>query len=141
MTDTLLVITGLVTPYSARGLQQTLEPIAQTSQLRRTVNGALIDLSVASLRKYSSTISADDQAPPAFNGIWPGAQVTVDCIAELAYLTSGGSADRTVVPDSSRVDGDWTFYRPRLTMRIVNFTTNFDEWNAAVGWTLSLEES
>ena len=141
MSDTLLVITGLITPYSARGLQQTLEPIQEASQLRRTVNGTLVDLSVPALRKYASTISADDQAVPALNGVWPGAQVTVDCVAELAYLTATGTPERTVVPGSSRVSGSWTFYRPRLTMRIVEYQTQVDEWNAVVGWSMRLEEA
>jgi hypothetical protein len=140
MSDTLLTITGLITPFSARGLQQTLEPIEQATSLRRTVNGSLVDLSVAAFRKYTSTISCTDQRVPALNGAWPGVQVTVDCITELAYVTSGGSAGRTIVPGSSRVEGTFTFYRPRLTMRITNWQTNVDEYGASVGWTLRLEE-
>ena len=43
-----LVISGIdIAPYSARGLTQTLEPIRQSQQLRRTVNGVLIDIGVA----------------------------------------------------------------------------------------------
>lgn len=141
MSDTLLTITGLITPFSARGLQQTLTPIAQAAVLRRTVNGALVDLSVAALRKYASTITCDDQRVPALDGVWPGAQVTVDCVAELAYLTSGGTPKRTVVSSSSRVEGAFTFYRPRLTMLITGYQTSFDEYQAAVGWTLELEEA
>ena len=140
MSDTLLVITGLITPFSARGLRQTITPISQAIQMRRTVNGALVDLSVPAMRKYESTISADDQSVPALNGVWPGAQVTVDCVAELAYLTATGTPDRPVVPDSSRVSGAWTFYRPRLTMRVMEYQTQVDEWNAVVGWTMRLEE-
>lgn len=141
MTDTLLVITGLITPFSARGLRQSLQPISQAGSLRRTVNGLLVDLSVSALRKYASTISCNDQRVPALNGVWPGLEVTVDCVAELAYLTSGGSAERTVVPGSSRVEGSYTFYRPRLTMRVVSYQTNTDEYGADIGWTLDLEES
>ena len=140
MSDTLLVITGLITPFSARGLRQTLSPISQSVQMRRTVNGALVDLSIPQMRKYESTISADDQSVLALNGVWAGAQVTVDCVAELAYLTASGSPERTVVPNSSRVNGAWTFYRPRLTMRIMEYQTQVDEWNAVVGWTMRLEE-
>jgi hypothetical protein len=140
MTETLLTITGLVTPYSARGLDQVLEPIPQASAMRRTVNGALVDLSVPQMRKYRSTITCNDMNAPAIDDVWPGQQVTVDCVAELAYVTSGGSADRTVVPGSSRTSGDFTFYRPRLTMRVRSFQTTTDEWGAAVGWTLELEE-
>jgi hypothetical protein len=141
MSDTKLVIAGLITPFSARGLSQTLEPISQTPWLRRTVNGALVDLSVPAFRKYATTITCEDQAVPALNGVWPGQQVTVDCVVELAYPTSGGTPDRPVVSGSSRVVGSHTYYRPRLTMRVVEYRTSFDEWGAAVGWSLRLEET
>ena len=136
---TVLSFSGLnVPPYSARGLTQTLEPIAQKSQLRRTVNGSLVDLSAPQFKKYRSTISCRDMQAPAFSGLWQGTILTVDCVAELAYLTASGSPERTVV--SSRTDGDYTFYRPRLTMRVVSFNTVQDEYQAEVGWDLSLEE-
>ncbi len=141
MSETLLVITGLLTPYSARGLTQTLEPIAGSAVMRRTVNGALVDLSVAQMRKYRSTISCSDQNAPALGSVWPGALLTVDCVVELAYLTATGAAERPVVAGSSRVEGDWTFYRPQLSMRVVRHTVNRDEWNAEVGWSLELEEA
>jgi hypothetical protein len=140
MSDTLLVIGGLLTPYSARGLRQTLQPISQDNALRRTVNGALVDLTLSAFRKYTSTITASDQSVPALNNVWIGAQVTVDCIVELAYVTSGGSAQRTVVPGSSRVSGAYTFYRPRLTMRIVDYQVELDEWQAEIGWSMRLDE-
>lgn len=140
MSDTLLTITGIVTPYSARGLSQTLEPIAAAGVLRRTVNGTLVNLSDAVLRKYRSTITCDDMDVPALGGVWPGQQVTVGCVAELAYPTSGGSAERPVVAGSSRTEGDFTFYRPQLTMLIRGHTVNVDEYGAAVGWSLELEE-
>lgn len=138
---TLLSISGInIPPYSARGISQTLAPIAGAANLRRTVNGTLVDLSASQFRKYASTISCTDQQHPALNGVWPGVQVTVDCICELSYLTSGGSADRTVVPGSSRTEGLYTFYRPRLIMRVLSYDIQTDEWGAAVGWSLELEE-
>lgn len=141
MSSTLLVISGIaIPPYSARALSQTLFPIAAASQMRRTINGALVDISSSLFRKYGSVISCTDQQHPALNGIWPGLQVTVDCISELSYTTSGGSADRVVVSGSSRTSGTFTFYRPRLTMRVMNYDVNFDEWGASVSWSLSLEE-
>jgi hypothetical protein len=141
MPETVLTITGFgLTPYSARGIQQTLEPIPQSSNLRRTVNGALVDVSAPEFRKYRSVISCDDMNVPAIDGVWPGQQVTVDCVAELSYLTSGGTAQRTVVSGSSRTAGSFTFYRPRLTMRIVNFNQSIDETGAVIGWELELEE-
>jgi len=142
MSDTVLVITGAeITPYSARGLTQTLQPIAAAASLRRTVNGTLVDLSVPEFRKYASQISCDDMAVPALDGIWPGQEVTVDCVAELSYRTAGGTAARPVVAGSSYTEGDFTFYRPQLTMRIIAFDTRKDEWGAVVGWQMQLEES
>jgi hypothetical protein len=138
---TLLAISGInIPPYSARGITQTLAPIASAASLRRTINGSLVDLSASQFRKYASTISCTDQQHPALNGVWPGLQVTVDCVCELSYLTSGGSADRTVVPSTSRVEGAYTFYRPRLTMRVMAYDIQTDEYGASVGWSLQLEE-
>lgn len=139
--ETLLVLTGIgVAPYSARGLEQSLKPISASGQLRRTINGELIDLSETQLRKFSSTISGRDQLSPVTNGIWPGRTVTVSCVAELCYPTSGGSPDRPVVSGSQRVEGDMTYYRPQLTMRVVDWQINEDEWGREVGWSLELEE-
>ncbi len=140
---TLLEITGSnidVTPFSARGLSQQLSPLEQMSNQRRTINGTLIDLAASQFQKYISSISGNDQQSPAFDGNWPGKIVTVDCIVELAYPTSGGSPAKPVVPGSSRVEGDFTFYRPRLTMIIASYQTTLDEWGAIVGWQLDLEE-
>lgn len=136
-----LTLSGIgVPPYSARGASQTLEPIQAAQQLRRTVNGDLIDLSRPEFRKYRSTISCADQQPPAIDGVWPGRVVTVDCITELSYRTSGGAPARSVVPGSSRTEGDYTLYRPRLTMRVVSFSQDTDEYGATVSWSLELEE-
>ncbi|MEJ6845079.1 hypothetical protein V3589_02500 [Sinorhizobium fredii] len=139
--ETLLVLTGIgVAPYSARGLEQTLQPINGAGQLRRTINGTLIDLSESQLRKFTSTISGSDQLSPALNGVWPGETVTVDCIVELCYPTSGGSPDRPVVSGSSRLEGAMTYYRPQLSMRVTDWQIREDEWGREVGWTLQLEE-
>ena len=112
--DTLLVLTGVGVPsYSARGLTQTLEPIEAAAQLRRSINGDLLDLSYGPFRKYKSTISCQDQEPPAFDGVWPGRVITVDCVAELSY-PAGGSPTRPVVSGSARTEGTFVFYRPLL---------------------------
>ena len=139
--ESVLSLSGIgVPPYSARGATQTLEPIDQAAQLRRTVNGALVDLSRSEFRKYRSTISCSDQQPPAVDGLWPGQIVTVGCIAELSYLTSGGSPARMPVGGSVRTEGSYTFYRPSLSMRVVGFSQERDEFGAVVSWSLQLEE-
>lgn len=138
--QTILVLTGMgIAPYSARGVTQTLEPIAAATSLRRTVNGDLADLSVAALQKFKSTISCTDGQSPAVDGIMPGAVLTVDCVCELSYPT-GGTASRTVISGTSRTEEGFVFYRPRLTMRVTSWRLDVDEWDASVGWTLGLEE-
>jgi len=138
---TLLRLSGFgVPPYSARGLSQSYAPIAQAAQNKRTVNGALKDISFPGFRKYASSISGSDQLPPAVDGVWPGLEVTVHCLFELQYLTVGGSPARPVVPGSSRVEGSFTLYRPILVCRINNFSVNTDEYGARISWSMELEE-
>jgi hypothetical protein len=132
-----------VNPYSARGLRGTLSPIALAQgddKLARTVNGSLVDISAPQMRKYRVEIAGDDQAPAALDGLWVGMQVTVDAMVELAYLTAGGTPSRTPVAGSSRVEGDYTYYQPSLIMRVVEWSTDRQEWAAAVSWSLALEE-
>jgi hypothetical protein len=137
---TLLVITGMgFSPYAARGLTQTLQPIEQATLLRRTASGKLVDVSIAQFRKYRSTISCTDHRAPAIDGIWPGMVVTVSCIAELSYPV-GGTPSRPVVADSLREEAGYMFYRPVLVMRVVDVAPSTDEFAAEVAWSLELEE-
>lgn len=135
-----LVITSMnFPPYSTRQATQTLTPIGAITKLARTVNGDLIDLSDAIFKQFSSVISGTDFQVPEFT--WPGTLVTVDCIVELGYLTSGASVIRTPVAGSPRVDGLYTFYRPQLSMRVVGWTDLRNDWTAQNTWTLTLEEA
>lgn len=139
--STILALSGMgVPPYSARGLTQTLEPIQASQNMLRTVNAVLTDISADQFRKYKSTITGADQDPPALEGKWPGMSLVVDCIPELSYITFSDLPDRVVVSGSLREEGDFTFYRPRLTMLIVNFVISKDEYGVQTGWTLELEE-
>lgn len=150
--NTILRLAGVgVTPYSARGLSEALEPIQQSIQLRRTINGVLTDQADALFQKYAVTISGEDQDPPALGNRWPGLQVVVDCITELSVQgsyeestegdTEGSLLGRTPVPGSMRTADGFTFYRPRLTMRVTGFNIERDEWGAVIRWSLALEES
>jgi hypothetical protein len=138
--ETLLVLTGIgLPPYAARGLTQTLDPIEAAGSQRRTVNGTLIDLSLAQFRKYRSTIRGRDQQAPALDGVWPGRVVTVSCVAELCCPSTDTPA-KPVVSGSQRTEGSFIFYRPQLVMQVVGFTIEKDEYGAATSWTLELEE-
>ena len=137
---TVLRLTGIgVPPYSARGLQQTLEPIDMQVNVRRTINGRLRDLSVPQFQKYKSTISGTDQTPPAIDGVWNGKIVIVDCIAQLSF-EEYGQAQREVVEGSEYTEAGFTFYRPRLTMMVLRLTTQRDEYQHTVAWQMDLEE-
>ncbi len=139
--ETLLVISpNGVQPYSARGLTQTLEPIAAAINQRRTVNGALLNLAPTQFQKYKSKISCSDILAPPIDGMFPGLAVAVSCVAELAYLTIGGAPQRPVVAGSSRVEGAFTYYRPQLAMMVTGFSEAEDEYGARVAWSLDLEE-
>lgn len=137
-TDLELIGMG-VTLYSARGLNQTCEPIAASQDLRRTVNGKLIDCSDPIFRKYRTVITCTDQSAPAFGGLHVGAKVTVHCVFEFGY-DAYGAQERPAVPNSEREAGGFAFYRPILECLVVAFSIQEDEWGAQTGWTLELEE-
>lgn len=143
MTDnTLLTLSSIgLTPYSARGLKQTLATINAATQMRRTVNGALTDVADPLFRKYSSTISGSDVDPPPTDLVWPGRTLVVGCIVELSQADSTDLAlGRTPVGGSQRTADGFVFYRPLLTMKVVAWNINKDEWGAVIDWTLNLEE-
>lgn len=136
----LVLSVGGVPLYSARGLDQTLQPIDAAHVTRRTINGTLVDLSVDRFHKYASKISCSDVEAPALDGVFPGMAVTVDCVAELVFKTSGGTPSRTVIAGSARTVGDFTIYRPRLDMMVVGFNQSISEYARTVQWELDLEE-
>jgi hypothetical protein len=138
--DTLLRLDWGIASYSARGLTETLRPDDTSVNLRRTVNGTLVDLSGTQYRKYLLTITCRDLQAPALGGIWPGMAVTVDCVTELVYETHTGGPERNVVAGSQRTADGFTYYRPQLVMRVTGFSLDTDEWGAMVGWTLDMAE-
>jgi hypothetical protein len=139
---TVLRLIGIgVQPYSARGLKQTLTHLDQAANMKRTVNGDLKDISFENFRKYKSTITGDDQTPPNFDKVWPGMPVTVDCVSQLSYSTTGGTPGRAVVPGSDRAEGAHTYYRPRLDMLVTAWNIDEDEYGVQISWSLDLEEA
>lgn len=141
--DTLLTISSFGNMiYQARGLTQTLEPIGAASQLERTINGVLVDLSAPQFRKYQSKITVGDEVEhPPLDNIWPGQEVIVQCAIQLVYpVGRSGSPLRPAVSGSTFTENGFVFYRPVLTMRVRSFEQHLDEWKRQVGWTLDLEE-
>jgi hypothetical protein len=140
--DTLLTISGFGEMlYQARGLHQTLEIIREASQLARTIDGLLIDVSNPQFRKYASKITCSDVNAPPTDNVWPGMEVVVGCAARLCYLVGNpGSPARPVVHGSEYINGHFVFYRPELTMLVRDITLDLDEWNTTISWTMTLEE-
>lgn len=139
--DTLLVLSGIGVPeFSTRAATQTLVPIEASAQLRRTINGELLDVSFDQFQKFKSSITCTDFNPPACDGVWPGRVVLVECVSELCYVT-GGVPSRAPVSGSEREVGAFTFYRPVLSMMVAApIQVQTDEWNAVVQWQMDLEE-
>lgn len=139
--ETLLVISGEgMPPYAVRGVTETLEPIAAAANIRRTVNGDPVSLSAPQFAKYRWAITCSDVQSPAFDAVWLGDVVTVDCISDLGYKTSGGSPARAVVSGSSWTQGAHTYYRPQMTFMITGKSQETDEYGAVVSWSLEGEE-
>lgn len=133
-----------VNPYSARALKGVLQPVDAArglDKLRRTVNGALVDISAPQMRKYRLEVQGSDQAPPLLDGLWVGMVVTVNSHVEMGFITSGGiGAGRLMVPGSERFEGIFTYYCPQFTMRIVELQTQREEWGAVYTWSMTMEE-
>jgi hypothetical protein len=138
---TLLVLDGIGIPlYSARGLTQTIKPIDQAAQTRRTLNGILKDLSYSQFRKLTTTLSCKDQRPPSLNNVWPGTTVTMHCVQRLTYPV-GGTPMRPAVIGSTIQEGDFVSYLPILQVMLVKpWELSTDEWPADVTWQSEWEE-
>jgi hypothetical protein len=139
---TLLAINGLTVPEaSARFVRQSLSEIPQAGSFRRTVNMQLRNVAPpAASGKYKTVVTCTDINAPIWDQLHVGLQVVIDCIPELFYATTGGSPTKSVVPDSTRVFGGVTWYRPRLTMMVTAWGDDMEENEAARSWTLEAEE-
>lgn len=129
-----------VPPYSARGIDQTLDPISLASDVDEDINGIAIDFSAPQFRKYKTEITCTDNEAPALSGVWPGQILTISCVQELGFLTATGSPERPVVDGSLRVSGDFTYYRPILVMRVTGYSAGRPEWAGTINWKLSATE-
>ena len=138
--DTLLVLEGIGIPrWSARALTERFTIIDAANGVTRTINGRGVNWSQTQFRKYNLTITCLDQRIAAFDGIWPGAEVWIDCVTELAYPVYN-SPGRMVVDDSERQEGDFIFYRPRLNCLFLGFSGDTPEWEGRAGWEANFTE-
>lgn len=138
---TFLAINGLTVPEaSARFVRQTLAPISQAGNFRRTVNMQLKNIAPALAQlKYRTVITCSDINAPIWDQLYIGMAVTIDCVPELFYALAGTPA-KTVVPNSTRTFGGVNWYRPRLSMIITDWGSDDDENARIRNWTLAAEE-
>lgn len=74
---------------SDRQIRETLEPIGEASQLRRTINGSLISVGDPSFRKYRISVTSSDLWLPGLDGIWPGDIIDIAAITSLTRVDRG----------------------------------------------------
>jgi len=154
--NTELSIEGLdLPPYAQRGLVQSLTMIDQAKSARRTLNGSLLNVADSQFRKYISSISngsVEATQPPAFDLMYPGQILTVNCIVELCQRLTSTEMDteselsteawlgREAVEGSIRYEDGYVFFRPVLEMMLKDFSFELDEWKSIISWNLELEE-
>lgn len=141
--NTILRLEGIgIPPWSARGISENLEPIDESIDIVRSVNGEAINFGKDQFQKYKWAIGATDQSSPSCAGVWAGRIIQVDCITEHCYPTTAGlPAGVVIVPGSDRTEGDFSFYRPRLQIMLKNGPgIATDEWPADIKWTMGGEQ-
>ncbi len=124
----LLSLTGPgfdLSKWALRGVTADLQPLEQSAQIERDVNGNAMDLSAPEFHKYALTISCSDQESPGFaavssesDGIWPGTLVTVALPPQLGSV--------------GPIELDMMVTKPWRESR--------DEYGALTAWQLDLEE-
>ncbi len=118
---TLLSITGITIPeYAIRGLTLDLQLVTADAALRRSINGELLDLTADQFRKYSATLSCEDQDVPTLTDIWQGQIVTMTCIQGVGPANDPSGLTLT------------------LTMMVTSWQTSRVEWDALTNWTIEL---
>ncbi|MDR1266897.1 MAG: hypothetical protein LBJ70_00715 [Holosporales bacterium] len=165
-TELILSVAGFP-PYSGRSCLQQLMPAAPRV-FQRTVNGVLSCVSLETAPKYRSVIRGRDISSPAFDLFWTGTQMSVGCIHRLWQRLKEGEnrltltrppvehsvcvVDRAGQPVAFTREGqDVTLktppsadafigFCPWLTMSVLNFCFETDEWGTASAWQLVLEE-
>jgi hypothetical protein len=119
---TLLAIDGIdFSQYAVRGITMTLTPIDQAASLARDCRGALADISLAQFRQYKVSISCTDHEAPELSDVWPGMDITIDCIPGLGAANTSGDV-------------------LTILAKVTSWNTSRDEWAAEVAWQLEAEQ-
>lgn len=113
---------------AAVGIVMTMEPANGVADIRKDVNGNLVNLKdgLTEFRKYKFSLSCEFMDSPGFaddstasEPLWPGDKVTLMCIPHL------GAAEQQTFTAMVMQPG-WQVTR--------------DEWGAATSWSLEVEQ-
>ena len=165
-TNLILGIPGLP-PESARNCVQELTPIPN-GEFKKSINGNLMFLETTQRRRYRSVISCHDINSAICDEIWIGTQISVGCIQNLWQTIEIGKTeinlirpavegsvcalnnfgehikfDQTDETVKLRTESDqriFVCFRPWMTMRVIDFSVETDEWGMRSGWKLISEE-
>lgn len=122
----LLEITGIeVGDFASRSIVMSLEPIAQAVRQRRTINGALKDVSRAAFFKYRVSISCTDHESPVLYSVAPGTAIGIRCVEQLG---------------TNSTDTDGVQQQLELSCLVESWRVTRDEREADTGWELTANE-
>lgn len=132
-------IVGVGLPILAtEEVEEVRTPIEEQGFLVRTGNAVLEDWGGEQFKKYRVVWSGRGQLPPAFNGLWRGAPVTLECINPIGK--TGGAFERSIVAGSEFSAGGVDYGRPILQVTLVDIVEAFAEQRAELGWEIVMEE-
>jgi hypothetical protein len=165
-TNLILGVAGLP-PESARNCIQELSPIAN-GEFKKTINGDLLFMETSERKRYKSTITCKDVNSPIVDSIWVGSQISVGCIQNLwqsfnpmeiklrlirppvdgsvCVVNNFGEPikfyleDNEVTLHTTYEEKIFVCFRPWMTMRVIDFSLETNEWGMSGGWKLNLEE-
>ena len=106
---TILKLDGLgIPPFSAHELSQSIEEDDSQGEFERDINNNLVDLSPPwDRKKLKISVTCQDVNPPAFNGSPRGKAVTLESVAEFAFLTSEGTGGYLQTAGVTRENNQW----------------------------------
>lgn len=154
-------------PESARNCIQELYPIPN-GEFKKSINGNLLFLESTERKRYKSVISCKDINSPIIDGIWIGSQINVGCIQNLWQFINVGEMkirlirapvkesvfavnnagepirfnliDEEVCLEQAYHEKIFVCFRPWLTMKVIDFSLETNEWGMSGGWKIILEE-
>lgn len=154
-------------PESARNCVQELYPIPN-GEFKKSINGNLLFLESTERKRYKSVISCKDINSPIIDGIWIGSSISVGCIQNLwqsinigetkiklirppvsgsvAVVNNTGTPikfnllDDEINLETTHQEKIFVCFRPWLSMKVIDFSLETNEWGMSGGWKIILEE-